>query len=475
MRKYKISNFKVIKRGSKIIIYISENNSVFEPSLKKITGFLLEFLSNYKGKFIDEDELKVGLTRYKLNDRVLREFFEIGLVNDKVRGFTNKTDYIKCLKFNPASLVLVVSKNCNLRCKYCYKSNYIIQHDKSEFMDLKTALKSVDYFFEQQNDEREKKIIFFGGEPLLNFKLIKETVSYVEKKYISKGKNIKFIITTNGTLINKEIASYLIDKKFSICISIDGNEKINNQNRVYKNGRGCYLDSLNGYKCIKDINSEYPVAVRATVTRQTNCLSEIYKHLKNLGFFEVGVAPASIEPDSELKLSDSDLKNMLEEIKKLSEEYFNDISNYVYPKFSNLTNMLSLLHKGDSFSFPCGACLGLVAVDPDGKLYPCHRLSFDKFEIGNLSDGIDERKRELFLERALDCRNEKCSNCDIQYLCSGGCYYESEVTYNNWYYPNIHYCDFMKGVSEIAMELYAKIHDNYPKFLDFLTNECNQL
>lgn len=225
----KFADYKIFENDNRKYIYCVIDNKIFEIDDKTLgllnqDGKTYEETKNNLSSLFSEDEL----------DELINSMHELGLIENETHNFKNNLDQ---MPGNITSLILLVAQDCNLRCSYCYADEG--KYYNSGKMDVNTAKKSVDFLIEKSASEKIG-ICFFGGEPLLNFELIKEVVGYCYKKEKETGKKFGFSMTTNGTLINNEIEEFIIKNHISIQISIDGDKKTHDANRYYNGKLGSY-------------------------------------------------------------------------------------------------------------------------------------------------------------------------------------------------------------------------------------------
>lgn len=262
----------------KIYLYTINTSGLFE--IDNITKAILAC----EGMTIGEacKRLQETITREEVVN-ILSEMSLAGFMRNSIR----QNDFLdKEVNKKISAIILMVVQECNLRCVYCYGNGG--EYTNKGIMSEKTAFDSVDFLINNSDDE-ELFITFFGGEPLLNFKLIKEVVEYCKKREIDTRKKFRYSITTNGTLINKEIEEFLKDNKFIIQISIDGEKEKHNANRYDINGIGSYETVI---KKTENLRKDSLVSARATISSNNMGYVEIFEHLVSLGFCVVPIAIA---------------------------------------------------------------------------------------------------------------------------------------------------------------------------------------
>jgi uncharacterized protein len=370
--------------------------------------------------------------------------------------------------FPQRSLVLNVANDCNLGCTYCFASQGDYGAPK-RFMSQETARESVDFLLQNSGDHPTVTLVFFGGEPLMNFRLIADTVAYATRAGELAGKRVDFSMTTNATYLTPQIIDFLREHRVGVAVSIDGPKKFHDLRRTYKNGLGSY-DMIEPR--IMNLLREHktrPVAARVTLTHGVTAVGEIFDHLTGMGFDEVGFAPVTSSDDDDYALTPEEFWQVLEEFRKLTASYVDGVSSTERPRFSNLTNLLADLHQGVIKAYPCGAGLGLLGVGSTGKLYLCHRfLESEEHQVGTLATGVDGAKQAEFMATTHLSAKEPCQVCWVRNICSGGCHHEGYKRYGTLGHATIHRCEWIRAWINMGLHAYVEIMEKNPAFLDRL-------
>lgn len=393
------------------------------------------------------------------------------------------------------TLVLMLTDACNLSCRYCYEardegcrsSNSPIfgngvgakdgcalpagRRGKSREMSAETLRKAVAFLLDSSGESRNVSVVFFGGEPLLRFPLVRAAIPEARAMAKARGKEISFSLTTNGTLITREIAEFLTGNRVSVCVSIDGPPEVHDRNRSYGSGRGSYQDVARGISFLAKNRNGFPLAARVTLGRGAVEVEKTFDHLRELGFDEVGFAPASAAEESPAAPTEGELDLVLEGFRDLAARYVIDVRERRMPAFSNLTQILSLVHRGDPMPFPCGAAIGMLAADTSGAFYPCHRLCGVGDALGDAESGISGDLRARFLEGARKRRESGCDACWAKSFCSGGCYHDAWLRQGELFVPSTHYCRWIRELFLLGMKTYVRIQNETPTFLEALFGE----
>ncbi|WP_404712402.1 quinohemoprotein amine dehydrogenase maturation protein [Sphingomonas sp. MMS24-J13] len=369
------------------------------------------------------------------------------------------------------ALVLNVTNQCNLACTYCYEfgaDKIATPAGKPKYMSIETAKESVDFLMKKSPGRRAVNITFFGGETLMNFKLLREVVLYAEEQAAAQERGIGFSLTTNATLLTDEIIDFLSDHGIGVTVSMDGPPEMQDARRVYKNGKGSYAVIEPRLRKLIARHRTRAIAARVTLTNGVTDVMRIYRHLKDdLGFHEVGFAPVTNSGDRDYAINDNSMGEVLDGFHLLAEEWLEFALAGKMHGFSNVSETIGELIQGVNKSHPCGAGLGLLGVSPSGDLSPCHRFTdADTHTLGHISTGIDDAKREDFLTRGHVEAKYECQSCWARPLCAGGCHHEAFVRYGDTGHANLHYCDWIRQWTDTCLRIYGTVSAKNPDFLD---------
>lgn len=366
-----------------------------------------------------------------------------------------------------STIVLNVNTGCNLGCSYCYKED-LKTPAAGEKMDFETARKSIDLLLREGAQRERINVVFFGGEPLSNLPLIEQVVDYTNRRCEALGKTPDYSLTTNATLLKPKTVDWLNAERFSIAVSMDGPRHLHDRHRRTVGGGGTYDTVSSKVRMLLDRYTARPVGARVTLTRGNTEVLEIHQHLKTeIGFYEVGYAPVTSSTQDAFALDGTELQNVFEQMKALGLEYQADALRGRNNGFSNLHQLMTDLHQGTRKVLPCGAGVGMLAVDKEGGLNLCHRFTGSEVRTyGDVNAGIDKTALGEFLSRAADRSDRACESCRIRNLCAGGCYHESYAHFNDPLYPTYHYCDILRDWVDFGIGVYANIAAQRPDFFD---------
>ncbi len=332
-------------------------------------------------------------------------------------------------------ITLQITKQCNLRCKYCvYSGNYEDRVHSNEKMTLDTARKGMDFYIEHSKDNENSFLAFYGGEPLLEFELIKNCVEYFEEK--AEGKNILFSLTTNATLLTEEMVDYFQKHNVHLTISLDGSSEIHNRNRVYRDDKGTFEKVMENLQMIK---TKFPdflsnnIAFNAVLDPQNefSCVNNFFNDFELVK--ETSVMASEISDyyrKDTIKASDNYIsethyeyfKIFLSKLGYLDEKYTSKLLLNQYNEIQSRYSLLKMrqeipdkIHHGG----PCIAGVQRLFIDVDGNFYPCEKVSeaSPHMKIGNLDTGFDINKIRTLLNVGKISEN-KCINCWALNFCN---------------------------------------------------------
>jgi uncharacterized protein len=416
----------------------------------------------------DDAALRGDLShRFKPDEvsKFIERLAELEVLQDRSGARAINPRRVKVEAYPLSTLVLNVNTGCNLGCTYCYKED-LQTPARGEKMNFDTASRSVDLLLTQAADRDRVGIVFFGGEPLTNMPLIRQVVDYAEQQAALSHKQMDFSLTTNATLLTENLADYFNAHRFGISISMDGPKLIHDRNRRTVGGKGSYEVVARKARMLLERYRAKPVGARVTLAGGTTEVEAIHAHLRgDLGFHEVGYAPVTSAENAAHALSAQDLSAVHAAFERLGREYLQFAIRGANNGFSNMHQLMTDLHEGRRKALPCGAGVGLLAVDKDGGLNLCHRFTgSDLPTFGNVADGIDTERLGAFLGRAADRSGTDCATCRIRNLCAGGCYHEAYSRFGDPLHRTYHYCDLLRSWVDFGVRVYSEIMVRNPDF-----------
>ena len=319
------------------------------------------------------------------------------------------------------ALCLHIAHDCNLACKYCFagEGEY---HGRRALMSLETGKKALDFLVKNSGNRVNLEVDFFGGEPLLNWQVVKELVIYGRSLEEPYHKKFRFTLTTNGVLLNDEIMEFANREMANIVLSIDGRKEINDLMRPYRGGQGSYDTIVPKFLTVAESRKQMNYYVRGTFTRNNPDFAKDVAHLADLGFKQISVEPVVAQPSDDYALRPEDLPALLEEYDHLAVELLNRRKE---GKGVNFFHFMIDLEGGPCVAkrlSGCGSGTEYLAVTPWGDLYPCHQfVGQEEFLMGNVDEGIVRTDIRDNFKSCNVYAKEKCRSCFARYYCSGGC------------------------------------------------------
>ncbi len=441
--------------------------------MKNLYQISTNHVFDYNNHFflINGDELTIQIIgnkeKVRLNSIIKKPNLEI--TNDELSFLDN----IKLLKKNIYSnknttsisplthITLFVAQTCNLKCTYCYGNEG--EYGNAGFMNYETAIKSVDWLIKESKNKKELGISFFGGEPLLNFKLIKKVANYALQQGEKFEKKFEFGITTNGLLLNDENIAFMKKYKIIPVVSFDGPKKIQDKYRVFKNGNGTYDFAL---KKLKKLLEAIPDSICRATLMDIKDYSYVEKHLNEIGFKFVQLTVATPALFTE-KVLHRDIPYILNYIKETSNILIETIKkhndkNLKKIKYSglgwHLSRMLEQFVYRQKRYFACGAGRSGVAISTDGNVQLCHRfVGISDFILGNIyQKNIFRSEYQVSPTKV----NIDCKSCFAKYFCGGGCYHDNICINGDIYLPAKDMCLFMQNLTQYAGIIFYELDNS---------------
>ena len=369
--------------------------------------------------------------------------------------------YVKDFKYNQDNIVkalcLHIAHDCNLRCAYCFASQGDFSRDRL-LMPLEVGKKALDFLVKNSGSRVNLEVDFFGGEPMMNFEVVKELVKYGREIELKNNKKFRFTITTNGLLLNDENMNFINENMDNVVLSLDGRKEINDYMRPTLNGEGSYDIIVPKFLDFVKLRSNKSYYIRGTFTSKNLDFSKDVLALNKAGFNTISVEPVVASSEKDYALLEQHLDKILSEYEELSKEY---IRLKQEGKGFDFFHFMIDLNQGPCFIkkiVGCGAGVEYLAVTPEGHLYPCHQFVGDEdFIIGDVFEGVKNYKLiNKFKDANIYSKNE-CKECWAKFYCSGGCHanaYNFNKDINKPY--NIE-CEMQKKRVECAISVQANM------------------
>jgi len=364
--------------------------------------------SNYSREELEE---AIAETNQLANNEVL---FTEDIYEKYITDFKSRKTVVK-------AMCLHIAHDCNLACKYCFaeEGEY---HGRRALMSYEVGKKALDFLISNSGNRVNLEVDFFGGEPLMNWDVVKQLVEYGRSMETKLNKKFRFTLTTNGVLLNDEIMEFCNKEMANVVLSLDGRQEINDANRPFRNGRGSYELIVPKFQKFAESRGDKSYYVRGTFTRQNLDFSEDVKHFADLGFKHMSIEPVVGDDYEEYAIKEEDLPKIMEEYDNLAVEY---IKRQKEGNGFNFFHFMIDLEQGPCVAkrlSGCGSGTEYLAVTPWGDFYPCHQfVGNEKFLLGNVDEGI---KATDIVDEFKMCNvyaKPKCKECFARYYCSGGC------------------------------------------------------
>ena len=352
--------------------------------------------------------------------------------------FKNRPTVIK-------AMCLHIAHDCNLACKYCFAGEGEYCGDRS-LMSFEVGKQAFDFLIANSGTRKNLEVDFFGGEPLMNFEVVKQLVAYAREQEKIHNKNFRFTLTTNGVLLDEEVMDFANKEMYNVVLSLDGRKETNDRMRVSRNGKGSYDLIVPKFKEMVKRRGDKEYYIRGTYTHYNTDFTKDILHMADLGFTKLAMEPVVASPDAPYALKEEDLPVLFDQYEKLAAEMVRREKN---GKGFTFFHYMIDLEGGPCIAkriAGCGVGTEYVAVTPWGDLYPCHQFVGDEnYLLGNVFDGItNEEVRSRFKMCNIYTRPQ-CNDCFARLYCSGGC---SANAY--------HATGKIEGIYELGCELHRK-------------------
>ena len=403
-----------------------------------------------------EEIIKSMLEKYSHREDVTEEELELCLkdieeLKNQGKLFTEDTfgelagTFKERAKNVVKALCLHVAHTCNLNCSYCFASQGKYQGERA-LMSLEVGKKAIDFLIENSGTRRNLEVDFFGGEPLMNWQVVKDIVLYARSVEKEKNKNFRFTLTTNGVLIDDEVIEFANKEMSNVVLSLDGRKEIHDLTRVDYAGKGSYDDIVPKLKKLVEARGDKNYYMRGTFTHANPDFTKDVFHIADLGFTQLSMEPVVCDPQDPMALTKEDLEVVKEHYEILAKEMLKrkkegrEFTFYHY--MIDLTEGPCIYKRISG----CGSGTEYMAVTPWGDLYPCHQfVGEEEYKLGDLWNGVTaEEKREEFKSCNAYARKD-CENCWAKLYCSGGCAANAYHASGN-----------IRGIYEDGCELFRK-------------------
>ncbi|HIW47848.1 MAG TPA: thioether cross-link-forming SCIFF peptide maturase [Firmicutes bacterium] len=356
------------------------------------------------------------------------------------------------------ALCLHIAHDCNLKCVYCFaeEGEY---HGHRSLMSSEVGKAAIDFLIANSGSRKNLEVDFFGGEPLMNFEVVKEIVAYARAIEQEKGKNFRFTITTNGILLNDEIQAYINQNMHNVVISLDGRKEVNDKMRPRAGGQGSYDVIVPKFQKLAESRNQTNYYIRGTFTRNNLDFMQDVLHMADLGFKQISVEPVVGPETDSYAIREEDLPRIFKEYEDLAEELYERHKEGGARDF-NFFHFNIDLTGGPCVAkrlVGCGSGTEYLAVTPEGDLYPCHQfVGLEGFRMGDVFTGIENwQLREKFSACNVYAK-ESCRNCWARFYCSGGCAANAYQLEGDILKPYEVGCEMQRKRIECAIMIQAK-------------------
>lgn len=411
---------------------VIDEDTIKAAPYEDVKGFLISNLSSYDESQIAEAYEEVA---YLIESESL---FTDDPYEEYIADFSKRKTVVK-------ALCLHIAHDCNLACKYCFAGEGEYHGDRS-LMSFEVGKKALDFLVASSEGRRNLEVDFFGGEPLMNFDVVKKLVEYGRSIEAANNKKFRFTLTTNGMLLTDEVLEFANKEMGNLVLSIDGRKHIHDMMRPRRGGQGSYDEILPKFLKAAKSRDEMNYYVRGTYTHHNLDFSEDVKHLAELGFTQISVEPVVAPLSEDYAIKEEDVPTLLEQYDILA-KYMLDRKKEGKP--FNFFHFMIDLSGGPCVAkrlSGCGSGTEYLSVAPNGDLYPCHQfVGLGDFLMGNVDTGVtNDAVRDKFKLCNVYSRKE-CRDCFAKFYCSGGC---AANAYN--------YAGDINGVYDIGCRLQRK-------------------
>ena len=408
------------------------DGEVKASDFSELKGYLKFMLSKYNDEDIEEayNEVKELIEEERL--------FTDDIYKDFVMDFKKRTTVVK-------ALCLHIAHDCNLACKYCFadEGEY---HGKRELMSYEVGKKALDFLVANSGSRTNLEVDFFGGEPLMNFEVVKQLVKYGRSLEEPNNKKFRFTLTTNGVLLDDDILEFANKEMSNLVLSLDGRKEVHDLMRPRRGGQGSYDTVVPKFIKAAESRNQMNYYVRGTYTRNNLDFAKDVIHMADLGFEQISVEPVVADKSESYAIREEDIDTLIKQYDELTAEM---IKRKKEGKPFNFFHFMIDLSGGPCVAkrlSGCGSGTEYLAVSPSGELYPCHQfMGMKEFLLGNVDEGVIRTDIRDEFKLCNVYAKEKCKNCFAKFYCSGGC---AANSYN--------FSGSINGTYEIGCELQKK-------------------
>ena len=381
------------------------------------------------------------------------ELFTKDVYSQYVTDFKKRKTVVK-------ALCLHIAHDCNLACKYCFaeEGEY---HGRRALMSYEVGKKALDFLIANSGNRRNLEVDFFGGEPLMNWNVVKRLVEYGRSQEEAHNKKFRFTLTTNGVLLNDEIMDFCNREMSNVVLSLDGRPEVNDFMRPFRNGKGSYDLIVPKFQKFVEKRGDKDYYVRGTFTKQNLDFSKDVLHFADLGFEKMSIEPVVSLLEEPFAITEEDLPQIMEEYDNLAKEY---IRRWKEGRGFTFFHFMIDLKQGPCVAkrlSGCGSGTEYLAVTPWGDFYPCHQFVGEEgFLLGNVDEGITNTAVRDEFKLCNVYAKDKCRDCFARFYCSGGCAANSYKFHGSITDAYDIGCEMQKKRIECAILIKAALEDS---------------
>ena len=422
-------------------------------SVHVVDDVAYDIIALYKEKSADEiaDEISAkyaadGVTKQDCLDCIedvkslesMQKLYTPDTYADMAFDFKNRNTVLK-------AMCLHVAHTCNLNCEYCFASQGKY-HGERALMSFEVGKRALDFLIENSGTRHNLEVDFFGGEPLMNWDVVKQLVAYAREQEKIHNKNFRFTLTTNGMLIDDDVIEFSNKEMSNVVLSLDGRKEVHDRLRKDYMGKGSYDIILPKFKEFVKRRGNKSYYMRGTFTHANTDFTNDIFHMADMGFTELSMEPVVCAPSDASALTEADLPVLFEQYEILAKEMIKrkrEGRPFIFYHY-----MLDLKHGPCIYKriSGCGSGTEYVAVTPTGDIYPCHQFVGDaKYLLGNIYDGISNTEVQNEFKLCNAYARKECEDCWAKLYCSGGCAANS-----------YHATGKITGIYEYGCELFKK-------------------
>ena len=422
-------------------------------SVHVVDDVAYDIIALYKEKSADEiaDEISAkyaadGVTKQDCLDCIedvkslesMQKLYTPDTYADMAFDFKNRNTVLK-------AMCLHVAHTCNLNCEYCFASQGKY-HGERALMSFEVGKRALDFLIENSGTRHNLEVDFFGGEPLMNWDVVKQLVAYAREQEKIHNKNFRFTLTTNGMLIDDDVIEFSNKEMSNVVLSLDGRKEVHDRLRKDYTGKGSYDIIVPKFKEFVERRGNKSYYMRGTFTHANTDFTNDIFHMADMGFTELSMEPVVCAPSDASALTEADLPVLFEQYEILAKEMIK--RKREGSPFTFYHYMLDLKHGPCIYKriSGCGSGTEYVAVTPTGDIYPCHQFVGDaKYLLGNIYDGISNTEVQNEFKLCNAYARKECEDCWAKLYCSGGCAANS-----------YHATGKITGIYEYGCELFKK-------------------